>query len=68
MKHPESPTFSRRDFFSFASAGIGSVALTGLLMRDGLVSAAPLTGEADDRCPHFAAKVAGSFTLSPRAA
>jgi Protein of unknown function (DUF1501) len=49
--------FTRRDFFSFASAGIGSVALTGLLMRDGLVSAAPVPGEAEDPCPHLPAKV-----------
>jgi hypothetical protein len=48
---------TRRNFFSFASAGIGSVALTGLLMRDGLVSAAPVSGEADDPCPHLPAKV-----------
>jgi hypothetical protein len=47
----------RREFFSFASAGIGSVALTGLLMRDGLVSAAPVPGEADDPCPHVRPKV-----------
>jgi hypothetical protein len=46
----------RRDFFSFASAGIGSVALTGLLLREGVVSAAPVLGEADDPCPHLRPK------------
>jgi hypothetical protein len=46
----------RRDFFSWAASGIGGVALASLLMKDGLVSAAPVRGEADDSPPHFATK------------
>ena len=57
MNHYSPTSLHRRDFFSFASAGIGSVALTGLLMRDGLVSAAPVLGEAGDPCPHLRPRV-----------
>ena len=42
----------RRRFFSFASAGIGSVALSSLLLRDGTLRAAAVKGEADDPPPH----------------
>jgi hypothetical protein len=42
----------RRNFLSFASAGIGSVALTSLLMRDGTLQAAAVPSEANDPPPH----------------
>jgi hypothetical protein len=51
-----SQPLDRREFFSWASAGIGSVALTSLLMRDGLVRAAPVPAEADDPPPHQPAR------------
>jgi hypothetical protein len=46
----------RREFFSWARHGLGGAALASLLLRDGTVSAAPLPGEAADRCPHFRPK------------
>ncbi|HTN77259.1 MAG TPA: DUF1501 domain-containing protein [Pirellulaceae bacterium] len=47
---------ARRGFLNFATHGIGSAALASLLMRDGLLSAAPLVSEASDPPPHLAAK------------
>ncbi len=46
----------RREFFSWARHGLGGAALASLLLRDGTVSAAPVPGEAADRCPHFRPK------------
>ncbi|MDX1948690.1 MAG: DUF1501 domain-containing protein [Pirellulaceae bacterium] len=45
---------SRRDFLSFATAGIGATALLSLLAREG--RAAGLPGEAKDAPPHHPAK------------
>ena len=47
----------RRGFFSFAQAGIGSVALSSLLLRDGLLQAGRLPSDAADPPPHHPAKV-----------
>ena len=44
--------FDRRNFLSWATSGIGGTALATLLCRDGLLSAAPLSGEASDPPPH----------------
>jgi hypothetical protein len=43
----------RRELFSWARHGLGGAALASLLLRDGTASAAPVHGEAADRCPHF---------------
>jgi len=48
--------FDRRDFLSWTSCGIGGAALASLLLREGVVSAAPVLGEADDPPPHLPAK------------
>jgi hypothetical protein len=50
----EVPLLDRRAWFSW-SAGLGGVALTTLLMKDGLVRGA-VPGEAKDRPPHHEAK------------
>ena len=47
---------SRRDFLSWSAAGLGSVALTSLLARDGVVRAAGVPGEGSHPPPHFPAK------------
>jgi uncharacterized protein DUF1501 len=48
----------RRDFFSFASRGIGAAALLSLLARDRIVKGAPAVApEAKDPPPHHPAKV-----------
>ncbi|MDB5389518.1 MAG: hypothetical protein JWM11_5164 [Planctomycetaceae bacterium] len=47
---------TRRDFLSWSSQGLGSVALAALLLRDGQLRAAPVPGEAHDPPPHFPAK------------
>lgn len=47
---------TRRDFLSWSTQGLGSVALTTLLLRDGQLRAAPVAGEAADPSPHFPAK------------
>lgn len=49
-------TFDRRGFLSFARAGIGSVAAAILLLRDGVLHAAPVPGEAADPPPHHDAR------------
>lgn len=49
-------SFDRRGFLSFARAGIGSVAAASLLMRDGVIRAAPIPAEADDPLPHHHAR------------
>jgi hypothetical protein len=49
------PLFDRRQFFSWVQHGLGSAALAGLLLRDGLLRAA-VPGEAADPCPHFPAR------------
>jgi len=46
----------RRELFSWAKNGLGSIALTSLLMRDRSAYAAVVPGEADDPFPHHAAK------------
>ena len=47
--------FNRRELFSWAKQGLGSVALTSLLMRDGVADEGQ-PGTAGDLHPHFAAK------------
>jgi hypothetical protein len=51
-----STELNRRELFSWARMGLGSVALTSILARDGLFARAPITSEADDPPPHFPAK------------
>ena len=48
---------NRRELFSWAGSGLGSVALASLLMRDGRVRADVVPGEAHDPPPHLPAKV-----------
>jgi hypothetical protein len=43
----------RRAFFSWVKHGLGSAALASLLLRDGIVQASAVPGEASDPCPHF---------------
>ena len=50
------PTVDRREFFSWASVGLGGAALASLLLRDERTMAAPLPGEAADSPPHSAPK------------
>jgi hypothetical protein len=50
------PLLDRRGFFSWAGTGLGGVALASLLLRGERAMSAPLSGEADDRPPHFAPK------------
>jgi hypothetical protein len=47
---------TRRDFLSWARSGIGGAALVSLLMKDGVLGAVPVPGEADDPPPHLPAK------------
>lgn len=47
---------NRRDFLSWSSQGLGSVALASLLMGDKPARAAGTPGEALDAAPHFPAK------------
>jgi hypothetical protein len=54
LMNPTSP-LDRREFFSWVKHGLGSAALAGLLLRDGILRAAPVPGEARS-CPHFAPK------------
>jgi hypothetical protein len=56
VNDPIGDPFSRREFLSWVKNGLGSAALAGLLMRDNVVQAAPILGEAHDPCPHFAPK------------
>lgn len=51
-----STNVTRRELFHFASSGIGGAALLSLLMRDGMVRAERVPGEAEDPPPHFPAK------------
>ena len=48
--------FNRRELFSWAKNGLGSVALASLLMRDGVVRADRVAGATVDLPPHFKAK------------
>jgi len=52
--HIEAPT--RRDFFSWVGAGLGTAALFELLGRDHSARAANVPGEADDPPPHVTPK------------
>ncbi|MBL8829662.1 MAG: DUF1501 domain-containing protein, partial [Planctomycetaceae bacterium] len=47
---------TRRECFQWASTGIGGSAFLSLLMRDGVVRADQVPGEASDPAPHFAPK------------
>lgn len=47
---------SRREFFHWASTGVGGTALLSLLMRDGILRAATVPGESLDPPPHHPAK------------
>lgn len=47
---------TRRSLFNWASTGIGGSAFLSLLMRDGVVRADRVPGEASDPAPHFAPK------------
>jgi hypothetical protein len=49
-------TLDRREFFSWAQTGLGAAALTSLLLRDGVVQAAGVKGEASNAPPHHKAK------------
>lgn len=51
------PHGSRRDFFDWATRGIGGTALLSLLMGDGLVRAEAVPGEASDPPPHHTPKI-----------
>lgn len=51
------PLLNRRDLFHWASGGVGGTALLSLLLRDGVVRAEPVRGEAGDPPPHHPAKV-----------
>ncbi len=50
------PTLTRRDFFNWTKCGIGAAALTSLLVRDRIATAAPVPGEAADPPPHLPVK------------
>ena len=50
------PPLPRRDFLQWSGQGLLSAALASLWQRDGLVSAAPVPGEATNPPPHFPAK------------
>ncbi|QDV38444.1 DUF1501 domain-containing protein [Tautonia plasticadhaerens] len=54
MRSPDPSGFEsdRRRFLGWASRGLGSVALAGLLLRDGVARAAIGPGEAEDPPPH----------------
>src|SRR5882724_11122798 len=56
FRTPHSPRLPRRDFFSWVGNGIGATAFMSLLLRDGVVSAAGVRGEAKDLPPHHPAK------------
>ena len=56
----------RREFLSFAQTGIGSVALTSLLMRDRRLDAAEVPGEADDPPPHHPPRVKQVIQIAAR--
>ncbi len=56
MPDLETPLLDRRGFFSWAAQGLGGAALTSLLLRDGVVRAAPVPGEASDPPPHHRAR------------
>lgn len=47
---------ARRDFLNWVSHGLGSAAVAGLLLRDGVLQAESVSGEAKDPCPHFTPK------------
>ncbi|MBM80347.1 MAG: hypothetical protein CMJ78_07110, partial [Planctomycetaceae bacterium] len=49
--------FDRRDFLSFSSLGIGAIALSDMLLRDGLARAEGVPSQAADPWPHHDAKV-----------
>lgn len=49
-------SLTRRGFFSQAGFSLGSAALASLLLRDGILQAAPIKSDASDPPPHFAAK------------
>lgn len=53
----DAPLLDRRGFFSWAIHGLSGAALTSLLVREGLVRAASVKGEAADPPPHHPAKV-----------
>ena len=49
-------TLSRRDWFHWASTGLGGSALVSLLLRDGVLRAESVPGEASDPPPHLRAQ------------
>jgi hypothetical protein len=53
---PPTEVLDRREWFSWTAAGLGGAALTGLLLRDGLLHAARVPGEAVGKLPHHTAK------------
>ena len=56
----------RRALLSFASTGIGSVALASLLLRDNALSAAEVPGEAADPPPHHPPRVKQVIQIAAR--
>ncbi|MGE3316462.1 MAG: DUF1501 domain-containing protein [Planctomycetaceae bacterium] len=49
-------SIDRREFFSWASAGLGGAALAHLMCSDGSAVAAPVKGDSPDSLPHFSAR------------
>jgi hypothetical protein len=56
IRNPQLLPISRRELFSWSAYGLGAVALSGLLGRDGSVRATGIPGEAKDPPPHLPAK------------
>jgi hypothetical protein len=54
-KHPPELAISRRQLFTWSAYGLGATALAALLLRDNVVSAAEIPGEAADPPPHLPA-------------
>jgi hypothetical protein len=50
------PLCNRREFFSWVKYGLGGAALTSLLLKDGVLQAAAVPGEANDPPPHHPAR------------
>ncbi len=55
-RHPTAPCseshLDRREFFSWVKNGLSSAAVAGLLLREGVLRAGSVPGEARDPCPH----------------
>jgi hypothetical protein len=49
----QEPQPHRREFLSWVTNGLGSAAAASLMLRDRVLHAEPVPGEAADPCPHF---------------